>query len=566
MKPWQFVLAGCLAGASGCVDSKVTRAKIDPEPVKEAAVKTVGDISTIGNAAAIPVSGVGLVVGLDGTGGSAPPGMYRDILKDYLQKKGFENVRDILESPNHAMVMVTALIPPGARKGEMVDVQVTLPEGSKTRSLRGGHLEMVNLTTFDTQQNVRDYVAKNSDTKPTSKGNGLLIGNTLVVGEGPLAPPTADKMETGDDWKSAWVWGGGRCEIPNKFHVLLNPDQQRYAVAQTAANRINDIFHGLGEVRVADAKSKETIIITVPPLYKLNVPHFLRVMRNVPLDGPTADNARMRQWEEELKEPGTTVSAAVRLEAVGPDAKPYLKAALDSPYPLVRFAAAQSLCYLGESVVAEELGKLAEEHPALQAYCLTALASLNEAACYYKLQDLMGSAIPEVRYGAFRALREQDPNQDGVRGHKIAKSFYLHKVAPGSVPMRRTRKLRTSGTLQTSSSCVAASMPSGVTSAIGSSAYQSIRAALASMTPRRPRPSASAWRRVPIRPESSGCPGLPRSTVRLSVPGSMAGRTLTPERKISGSTHGALPPRAACRRRTELRRLALRFARISGLS
>lgn len=404
MKPLHFVLAGWFAISTGCVDSKVTRARIDSEPVKEPVVKTIGDLSTMGNAVPIPVSGVGLVVGLDGTGGSAPPGIFRDMLREYLQKRGFENTREILESPNHSMVLVSALIPPGSRKGEMIDIQISLPDGSKTKSLRGGHLELCKLFTYDTMQNVRQYAGQNPDAKNPGS-NSLLQGTTLIWAEGPLAPPVADKMEGDSEWKSAWVWSGGKCETSNHFHVLMNPDQQRYAVAQTSANRINEVFHGLGEERVAIAKTKETLIITVPQLYKLNIPHFLRVLRAIPLDSRQVDAAYRSKWEEQLKEPATAITAALRLEAAGPEAKTNLKAGLDSPYPLVRFAAAEALCYLGEAGMAEELGKLAEEHPALQAYCLTALASLNEAACFYKLQDLMGSGITEVRYGAFRALR-----------------------------------------------------------------------------------------------------------------------------------------------------------------
>ncbi|QVL30597.1 flagellar basal body P-ring protein FlgI [Telmatocola sphagniphila] len=434
MKPCYLLLASLFLVGTGCVDSKVTRARIDSEPTKEAVVKTIGDVSTIGNAVPIPVSGVGLVVGLDGNGGSAPPGIYRSMLEDYLKKKGFDNVRDILESPNHSMVMLTSVIPPGSRKDDMLDIQVTLPEGSKTKSLRGGHLELCYLMTYETQQNVRQMMASNPDAKAAGN-NRLLQGDKLIYAEGPLAAPNLDKNDPEAEWKTAWVWAGGKLQASNCFHVLMNPDQQRYAVTQEAANRINEVFHGQGEDRVAVAKTKDTIIIAVPSIYRLNVPHFLRVLRNIPLDSRQLTNNYKQTWEDQLKEPATTVAAALRLEAMGQDSIPILKTGLESTYPLVRFAAAEALCYLGYAGAADELGKLTEEHPSMQAYALTALASLNEAACYYKLQDLLASTIPEVRYGAFRALREQDPNQEIIRGTKLNKSFYLHKVALNSLPM-----------------------------------------------------------------------------------------------------------------------------------
>ena len=47
---------------------------------------------------------------------------------------------------------------------------------------------------------------------------------------------------------------------------------------------------------------------------------------------------------------------------------------MNNTSPWVRFAAAESLAYLGHTDGASELAKLAEEHPALRAQCLKALA------------------------------------------------------------------------------------------------------------------------------------------------------------------------------------------------
>src|SRR5262249_44827588 len=65
---------------------------------------------------------------------------------------------------------------------------------------------------------------------------------------------------------------------------------------------------------------------------------------------------------------------------------------------------------------------------------LTALASLNEGVCRMKLQELLGATMPEVRYGAFRALRTLDDRDPTVRGEEINKSFWLHRVAEESSP------------------------------------------------------------------------------------------------------------------------------------
>jgi hypothetical protein len=101
----------------------------------------------------------------------------------------------------------------------------------------------------------------------------------------------------------------------------------------------------------------------------------------------------------------------------------------------VRFAAAEALGYLDCTAGGEELARLAERYPALRAYCLTALASMGEAVCYLKLNELLASANSEMRYGAFRALRLLEDGSEGIQGELLGENFWLHKVAPQSPPL-----------------------------------------------------------------------------------------------------------------------------------
>src|SRR4029077_6572454 len=70
--------------------------------------------------------------------------------------------------------------------------------------------------------------------------------------------------------------------------------------------------------------------------------------------------------------------------------------------------------------------------PALRAFSLTALASLNEAISHVELTRLLASPLAETRYGAFRALRALDDRDEAVRGEFLNDSFWLHRAAPGS--------------------------------------------------------------------------------------------------------------------------------------
>src|SRR5262249_10224914 len=67
----------------------------EPDPYK---VQTVGDVVLVDNVNPIPVSGVGLVVGLGDNGGGAPAGSYRTMLEDQLKKKGVTNLKELLAS------------------------------------------------------------------------------------------------------------------------------------------------------------------------------------------------------------------------------------------------------------------------------------------------------------------------------------------------------------------------------------------------------------------------------------------------------------------------------------
>src|SRR5262249_26976449 len=128
---------------------------------------------------AIPVSGVGLVVGLEGTGGGTPNGPYRQMAEDFLKRSKIDNPREWLDSPNKPVVLVNAEVPVGPRRGDLIHVEVTLPPGSRVKSLRGGYLLESQLTSYASLGQVRSLLEQN-DYKPVSTGDGLLKGHVLA--------------------------------------------------------------------------------------------------------------------------------------------------------------------------------------------------------------------------------------------------------------------------------------------------------------------------------------------------------------------------------------------------
>lgn len=438
--------------ASGCKTTDADKAKakiqgrsqVGEEPIDLDSSTTVGSKTTIGNSESIIVSGVGLVYGLPGTGSSATPGGWRLMLEDSLKKQKLTNLKELLDDPGKttSLVLLSGLIPPGARKGDAIDVQITLPDESKTTSLKGGRLLLCDLYNTDTTGNIKSLVR---DGRPTAPDGAIRKGDVWAKVEGPITAgqfvPSNGKaapIETDADgqpvFKLGRIWGGGRVIKPRPYTILLNQGSQSPQMAATMAERINSTFHGNADpnLKVANAQNRELILLNVPTSYRNNHYRFLLVTRQVPLLAASIDGMYRKRLEEELLDPATTLTAAVKLEALGNNSMRSLRVGLESPSPWVRFASAEALTYLGQTDGASELARLAEEHLALRAPCLKALSAMDDAACTDRLADLMANSDPVLRYGAFLALRLADENNSAARGTLVNNSFWLHQLAPSS--------------------------------------------------------------------------------------------------------------------------------------
>jgi hypothetical protein len=442
---------------AGCLDPHLRmQSADDAEKVKDLDVRTIGDVTSVSNGGALAISGVGLVTGLEATGGS-PAGTFRKMLEEQLLKQKVEHVKKLLDSPDNALVLVSALIPPGARRGDPIDISVTLPPGSKATSLRGGYLELCTLRNYESKQNIY----------PDYKGpNSLLPGHILAHAQGPLLVGFGAKDE--GQLRCGTIWGGGVTHTDRPFYLILNKDQKFARVANAVAERINFMFQDdpkkqlqvqanrrlyvldevtqqinqkftpatLGRGTTAKAVNKEVVHLNVPFAYRFNPERYLRVARLIPLQESADKKGRYRvRLEKMLADPAETIRTALRLEALGKDSVPILKRGLEADHPLVRFSAAEALAYLGSTAGCEELARLAEAHAELRSYCLMALASLEEGICRGKLEDMMACPDAELRCGAFQALRLIDETDKRLHAERPNNAFWLHQVASQSRPM-----------------------------------------------------------------------------------------------------------------------------------
>jgi hypothetical protein len=289
-------------------------------------------------------------------------------------------------------------------------------------------------------------------------------GHVLAKAKGPLITGLGDH----EDQKKARVWSGGLALVPRAYVFKLTKDDKKSAkVTNNIANRINVQFQddpkklkaaqsmrdllvldgvtqqlngafmpGLGQGEMAKAVNKEYVSIRVPYAYRYNHERFLRVARLLPIVETPEAMARYRDRLEKIVfDPKQTIRASLRLEALGEKSVPVLRKALESEHPLVRFCAAESLTYLGSTAGVEEMAKLIIPHPEYRAYALLAMAGLDEAICRNKLSSLMTVNDPQLRSGAFRALRLLDENDPHLNDEPLANQFFLHRVAPESEPL-----------------------------------------------------------------------------------------------------------------------------------
>ena len=354
--------------------------------------ESVGDLAYVSHNGETTVEGVGLVSGLDGTGGDAPPSWYRDQLVDQMGKAGVEHPSKLLESKQFALVIVRMKIPTGASPRDRFDVDLELPPASSVKSLAGGFLMMTRL---------REVVVAGGSPK---------TGSDLAIAAGPVMIGNAKDAQ---DLKVGRVLGGGRTKKDFPYKLILNSDRQFIRNAAMVEKVVNERFHQNehGQQKGASTAKTDTYLeLRVPEVYHQNQERYFRVVQLLPMvDTPALRQQRLESTSRELLDPKTSGVAALKLEALGPSASQALEAGLQSEDPHVRFFAAEALAYLDESSGVKILGDTAVGMKQYRAYALAALAAMEDESARIALRRLMDQPDIEVRYGAFNALRTLDP-------------------------------------------------------------------------------------------------------------------------------------------------------------
>lgn len=389
---------------------------------EESGTKYIGDLATAWGNDWLKVEGVGMVSQLGGTGSDPPPSALLEQLKKEMQTREVLNISQHLASKDTAMVMVGGVLPPGAQKGDTIDLRVSAPPRSQTESLRGAWLMPARLR----QLMILD--------------RSLHSGDVIAIAQGEvLVDATFDNSKDAIDEKRGRIIGGAVVARSRKFGLGIHDEHSSVKTSSTIARAINTRFHRYrrGEqAGVANALRDNQVELAIHPRYKHNFTRYLRVIRNIAIgETPAERTSRLKDLDHMLQEPLTAALAAIRLEAIGIESEAILRSGLRSPDAEVRFYSAEALAYLDNADASEPLYEAAMETRAFRWRALAALAAMDHFGARDALVRLMDSPSAETRYGAFRAMRISDPNESIVRGEVLGKSFGYHTVTSIAEPM-----------------------------------------------------------------------------------------------------------------------------------
>jgi flagellar P-ring protein precursor FlgI len=202
----------------------------------------VGDITRLGGQRVNKLTGLGLVIGLKGTGDGGDFQAAINPLASLLSKFADPvKAEDLSSAQNVAVVMVTVTLPPnGVRDGDRIDCYVRSVGAAK--SLRGGSL----------------FITPMQGPMP---GSGI-----FALAEGPIviedpSTPTSGVVKLGcvmeADLPAKYIEDG-------RFTLILDDASASWTTASTIAKIINDAGDGnVGEI-LAVAVDPKNVVVTIP--------------------------------------------------------------------------------------------------------------------------------------------------------------------------------------------------------------------------------------------------------------------------------------------------------------
>jgi len=228
-----------------------------PSPLYAVRIKDIADVGGVRDNQLI---GYGLIVGLNGTGDKKGTEFTIRSVVSMLTKMGITVDPALVSVKNVAAVMVTAKLPPFARKGSRIDVIVS-SIGDAT-SLQGGTLLLTPLKGAD--QNV--YAVAQG---PVSLGG--------YIGGGGGDSVQKNHATVGRISGGAIVEREVDMELNDRKDITIFLRHQDFSTAVRLANAINDSLKS----KLAFAKDPGTVLLSVPEEYQNRVVELVAAVENL---------------------------------------------------------------------------------------------------------------------------------------------------------------------------------------------------------------------------------------------------------------------------------------------
>lgn len=371
------------------------------------------------------VTGVGLVNSLGHGGGAPDPSPSRDTLLDDIKRLKIPSSEQLLESDSNALVQIEALIPPGARRGDVIDVRVIAPPSANVTDLRGGWLLKSRLT-----QQIR-VAGGNFGGSNVRKGDVMANAMGLVLTDDIIGSNRDAAART-----SGRVLRGATVAEDRRLGLTIDAERAHVATAKVIGDAINSrffFFDGASRRGIATPNNDSFISLDVPPRYEHSLGRLIEVIGEISLVPGQSVQNELTRLSAELSDPATARRAAVRLEAIGEPAVSTLTAQIAHDDPEIRFYALTSLAYLDRPEAVRPLCELIRTQPAFRGPALLALLGMRDDSVDDGLAELLDARSAETRYAAMVILRRRKSPRLVGGGNRRSEfgSFEFYEVGGG---------------------------------------------------------------------------------------------------------------------------------------
>ena len=359
---------------------------------------------------------------LPGTGGIVRPGVQREWILDEMRTREIESPEAFLDDPSTALVKLRVIANPCDSKGDILDVQVENSTECIATNLTEGYVLESRLCELAMLQGR----LRTSEPKATASGEVVIL-------------PTSFTRQSEMTPLRGVVIGGARLKQDQPVGLRVDTEFRHVIVTKAIEKAINSRYFfkdSNKQTMVAEGTSDWYVGIRTVPKYKHDSAHFMSVIKCTGF-GETLDEQqeRLLGCRKLLADPATCRRAAAELEAIGTDAaKETLIGGLSSSDKEVRFYSAYSLAYLDCKDSVPVLLELAQSTPAARELCLVGLVVNDDSSAREALEQLLQEPDPDLRFGAFNAIRRRNPTDMSVKGVVIGKNFQFVQI-PSSTPL-----------------------------------------------------------------------------------------------------------------------------------